>query len=201
MLKAAGRAGVVVGALLALLLIAPPRVAHACSGGEPYDPNEAAAIVEGRVEGVRLRPELGYAGWRPMPVEVTLRVARVIWGAAPGTITFIDYSGASRLPDGSIQFGSGGNTCSILDADPTGKYALIVLRRDSEGRLAAHKIQGAAFGDGPDASDVRRLRQRITGQLRPTDDQEVLHRSPRDRFTHRRHSIVATNFGPAQIGA
>ncbi len=58
--------------------------------------------------------------------------------------------------------------CGILDDDPSDKYALIVLRRDRDGRLAAHKIQGAAFDDGPDAPTVQRLRQHITGQLRPT---------------------------------
>lgn len=81
----AGRAGIVAGTLIGLL-VASSQVALACSGGEPYDPNEAAAIVEGRVAGVRLRPDLGSAGWRPMPVEVTLRVARTIWGAAPETV-------------------------------------------------------------------------------------------------------------------
>ncbi len=70
-------------------------------------------------------------------------------------------------PDGSRQYGD--NNCfAILDADPTGQYALLVLFRRDDGRLFALKGPGAAFGAGPDAPRIRQARQYVTERLRPS---------------------------------
>lgn len=161
-----GRAGLAIG-FVAALLTATPLVARACSGEEPYDPNRAVAIAEGWVTGVRLRPDLASRADGPVPTEVTLRVARVMWGGAPDTIVFVDYGSAYRMPDGTTRFAGGAGACGILDDDPSGKYALLVFSQGRDGRLAVHRIQGAAFGDGPNAPQVEQFRQYLTVRLRP----------------------------------
>ena len=124
-------------------------------------------IAEGWVDRVTLRPDLPGASTAYTPVEITLRVERLLKGSAPNPLTFVDPRSAVQLPDGTVLWGGASGACGILDADPTGQYALIVFRRDTESRLTVNRIDGASFGNGPDALRVRELRQRITAQLRP----------------------------------
>lgn len=154
-----------------IALIAAPRAVFACSG-DPFDPNRADAIVEGWVERMTLRRDLRPPNASPkdpvlIPAEVTLRVTRVLKGAAATTLTFIDWGSVAPGNNGDVRFMAGGGPCGILGADPTGKYALIVFTRDAAGAWRVSAIQGAAFGAGPDALDIARLRAHLVGQLQP----------------------------------
>jgi len=152
---------------LLLGFVAVPQVAYACSDdpADPFNPNTAAFIAEGWVERATLRPDLAdYANYTP--VEVVMRVERTLKGSAPERVTFVDYGSAWQRPDGSVHWGAGG-TCGILEADPTGKYALIVFGRWPDGRLLVNKIFGATFGGGPDDPQVEQLRQRLFLRLQP----------------------------------
>lgn len=158
------------GGLLSLLVFGvTPERAAACSGdpGNPFDPNTAALIAEGWVERVTLRPDLAEPGYSYTPVEVSLRLTRTLKGSAGDTVSFVDYGTAWRRPDGSVLWGSGG-ACGIMEADPSGRYALIVFMRSADGRLVVNKIFGAAFGSGPDDPGVQQLRQRLLDRLRPS---------------------------------
>jgi hypothetical protein len=168
---------VAVAAMVALVLTNVPRTAHACSGS-PFDVNDVAVVVaEGWVDRITFRPDLssGVESDRSadpfMPVEISLRVTRWLRGGRESTLIFFDFTSVSRstprLPDGSLGLASA-NACGILTGDPTGMYALVVLARDSAGRLFGFLPYGAAFGDGPGDAEVHRLRQYLNGQLRPS---------------------------------
>ena len=170
---------------VALALIGVPRLAYACSGA-PFDPNNAAVIAEGWVQQVTLRPDLpsrfpidpgdSKASGDPfVPVEVVLRIERFLKGSASNPVTFFDarsvYRALDGSPvrqfDGSVLFAGGSGACGILDADPSGQYALIVFGRDADGRLTVHRLYRAAFDDGPDGLRIQLLRQYLTQRLRP----------------------------------
>ena len=165
MLTFTGRALVALGLLIILILASPPQAVYACSG-EPPDPKEAAAIAEGWVERVTLRPDLPSIS-DFIPVEVTLRVERFLHGSAPNPLTFVDPRSAVQRPGGSIIWAGASGACGILDADPTGQYALIVFGRGRDGELTVHRIAGAAFDRGPDAPRIERFRQYLTARLLP----------------------------------
>ncbi len=172
------RLGVAIGLLVGCLSLVAgsPRAAYACSGGEPFDPNRASLIAEGRVERVTLRQDLRPpatpgakgGGISPFtPVEVSMRVERTLKGQTAGRVTFIERSSVEILPDGRVIYAGASGACGILDADPTGKYALIVFTANPQGQLAVHRLQGAAFGDGPDDLRIARSRQYIGSRLTP----------------------------------
>ena len=168
---------VALGLLLgcAALFAAAPRTAYACSGTEPFDFNQATLIAEGVIERVTFRPDLrppatpgarGGEGSPFTPVEVSLRVERTIKGTATGDrVTFIEPRSVMILPDGRVVYAGASGACGILDADPAGKYALIVFTTDREGRLTVHRLQGAAFGDGPADPRIVRFRDYILARL------------------------------------
>ncbi len=180
MLAYTSRTGIVAGLLILFLFAGAPHTVRACTGDAPPDPNEAVLIVEGWVERAALRPDLpsgfpalptkGSGGGDPyVPVEITLRVERVLKGDAPSPFTFVEAGSVRRepLPDGSRRYGD--NNCfAILNADPTGQYALLVLFRRDDGRLFALKGVGTAFGDGPDATRVQHVRHYVVGRLQPS---------------------------------
>ncbi len=165
--------GLVIGC--AALFAAAPRTAYACSGTEPFDFNRATLIAEGVIERVTFRPDLrpsatpgarGGEGSPFTPVEVSMRVERTIKGTAAGDrATFIEPRSVMILPDGRVVYAGASGACGILDADPAGKYALIVFTTDREGRLSVHRLQGAAFGDGPDDPRIGRFRDYILARL------------------------------------
>lgn len=170
---------VMLSVLMALMLTSLPLPAYACSG-DPFDPNDATVIAEGWVEQATLRPDLpsGIQGasnpkdsaepFDPyVPVEVTLGVEKFHKGAGPNPLVFSDVRSVPRQADGSVIFAGNGGFCGILDADPAGKYALIVFVRGNDGRLLVNRIYGAAFGDSPESPQVQAFRQYIAQRLKP----------------------------------
>jgi hypothetical protein len=147
--------------------------ASACSG-PPYDINRADVIAEGWIDRAEVNPTpSGVATFRP--VTVTMRVVRSLKGDAPGQIVFTDKS--SYLPDpqgGLAGFWAGSSgACGVLDADPTGQYALIVFER-REGELVTHLLLGAVFRPGPDDPTLGRFRQYLEDRLVPGAEPRVV---------------------------
>jgi hypothetical protein len=177
---ALGRVGLGVGFFIVLLFAVRPESAHACTG-DPPDPAQAVLIVEGWVARATLRPDLpsgfpvepaastGRGGDPFVPVEIVLRVEHTLKGSAPNALTFFDTASVPRepLPDGSRRFG--GNSClALLTADPTGKYAVLLFFQGADGRLFAYKGLGSAFGAGPEAPGIERVRQYALERLLPS---------------------------------
>jgi hypothetical protein len=141
-------------------------IARACSG-PPYDVNRADVIAEGWIDHVEISPEpSGFGSFHP--VQVTMRVVRSLKGDAPTPLIFTDTT--SYFPDpgggpGGFWAGSSG-ACGVLDADPTGQYALIVFERH-DGKLVTHLLLGAVFRDGPDDPTLERFRRHLETQLAP----------------------------------
>jgi hypothetical protein len=147
--------------------------ARACSG-PPYDVNRADVIAEGWVEHVQIGAETaGFGSFHP--VQVTLRVVRSLKGDAPTPLVFTDSS--SYFPDpggGPDGFWAGSSgACGILDADPTGQYALIVFER-RDGKLLTTPFMGAVFRDAPDDPTVDRFRSYLEGRLAPGDSPRIV---------------------------
>ena len=141
-----------------------PEVAWACSG-PPFDVNRADVIAEGWVEHVEISPEpVGFGSFHP--VQVTLRVVRSLKGDAPTPLVFTDSS--SYFPDpggGPNGFWAGSSgACGVLDADPTGQYALIVFRRH-QGELGTALFMGAIFRDQPNDPTIERFRRHLESKL------------------------------------
>ena len=146
------------------LVMLAPGTAWACSG-PPFDVNRADVIAEGWVERVEIGPApAGFGAFRP--VQVTLRVVRSLKGDAPTPLVFTDSS--SYVPDpggGPNGFWAGSSgSCGVLDADPTGQYALIVFRRH-EGELGTALFMGAVFRDQPDDPTIDRFRRYLESKL------------------------------------
>ena len=142
------------------------RPARACSG-PPYDVNRADVIAEGWVEHVEIGPESSEFG-AFHPVQVTLRVVRSLKGDAPTPLVFTDANSYFSDPGGGpngFWAGSSG-ACGILDADPTGQYALIVFER-RDGKLLTTPVMGAIFRDAPDDPTVDRFRTYLEDRLAP----------------------------------
>ncbi|MGH2355711.1 MAG: hypothetical protein ACRDJN_29235, partial [Chloroflexota bacterium] len=184
-------AGTALWAVVVLGLPSLPGPAYACSG-PPWDPSAATVIAEGWIEGIALRPDLAKEMDRALgtssfpPVELTLRVARVLRGAAVSgqRVTFYDYTSVSReaprLPDGPLGHAPA-NACGVLPRtpdggaiagivagqDPTGMYALVVLVQDQMGRLSANQLWGTSFAARPNVPHLEELRRRIAERLRP----------------------------------
>jgi hypothetical protein len=151
-------------ALSVSLVMPGPGTAWACSG-PPFDVNRADVIAEGWVERVEIGPApTGFGSFRP--VQVTLRVVRALKGAAPNPLVFTDSS--SYFPDpggGPNGFWAGSSgSCGVLDADPTGQYALIVFRRHG-GELGTANFMGAVFRDRPADPTIDRFRQYLESKL------------------------------------
>jgi hypothetical protein len=160
-------------ALSVSLFAFAPETAWACSG-PPYDVNRADVIVEGWVERVEISPEpTGFGSFHP--VQVTMRVVRSLKGDAPTPLVFTDTS--SYFPDpggGPDGFWAGSSgACGILDADPTGQYALIVFKRH-EGELATALFMGAVFRDRPDDPTIDRFRQYLESKLVAGDPPRIV---------------------------
>ena len=87
-----------------------------------------------------------------------------------------DESGPNRSdPSGGpngFWAGSSG-ACGILDADPTGQYALIVFERRDD-KLLTTPLMGAVFRDAPDDPTVDRFRTYIEDRLVPGDSPRVV---------------------------
>lgn len=173
-----GASGILMGrrtAAATLLLLTAGRagIVHACTGD--LDELAVAAVVEGWVEGITFRPDLSSGTYDDpaadpfLPVAVSLRVAQFLMGGGGTPLTFFDFTSVSRAaprrPDGSLGVAPA-NACGVLDADPTGQYALLILARDGVGRLYATLPLGAAFGPGPGAPDVQRLRLALRDRYR-----------------------------------
>lgn len=141
-----------------------PETAWACSG-PPYDVNRADVIAEGWVERVEIGPEpVGFGSFHP--VQVTMRVVRSLKGDAPTPLVFTDTSSYFADPGGGpngFWAGSSG-ACGVLDADPTGQYALIVFKRH-EGELGTALFMGAVFRDQPDDPTIERFRGYLESKL------------------------------------
>jgi hypothetical protein len=150
---------------LSVCLVAfTPGTAWACSG-PPFDVNRADVIAEGWVERVEIGPApTGFGSFHP--VRVTLRVVRSLKGDAPTPLVFTDTS--SYFPDpggGPNGFWAGSSgACGVLDADPTGQYALIVFRRHGDD-LSTALFMGAVFRDQPDDPTVDRFRRYLESKL------------------------------------
>lgn len=163
---------VVITLILSALVFAPA-TAWACSG-PPFDVNRADVIAEGWVEHVDISPEPSGFG-RFHPVTVTMRVVRSLKGEAPTPLVFTDTSSYFPDPGGGQQgfwAGSSG-ACGVLDADPTGQYALIVFRRH-EGELGTALLMGAVFRDQPDDPVIDRFRGYLESRLVPGVPPRVL---------------------------
>src|SRR5262245_7541597 len=151
--------------------------ARACSG-PPYDVNRADVIAEGWIDRAEVSPTLTGVG--PfVPVTVTMRVVRSLKGDAPSQIVFTDKS--SYLPDpqgGPAGFWAGSSgACGVLDADPTGQYALIVFER-RDGELITHLLLGAVFRPGPDDPTLGRFRQYLEDRLVPGAEPRIVQERP-----------------------
>lgn len=160
-------------ALSVSLVAFTPETAWACSG-PPYDVNRADVIAEGWIERVEIGP--GPAGFGAFhPVQVTMRVVRSLKGDATTPLVFTDTS--SYFPDpggGPTGFWAGSSgACGILDADPTGQYALIVFKRH-EGELATALFMGAVFRDRPDDPAIDRFRRYLESKLVAGDPPRVV---------------------------
>ena len=150
-----------------------PETAWACSG-TPYDVNRADVIAEGWVERVEINPApVGLGTFHP--VQVTMRVVRSLKGDAPTPLVFTDNS--SYFPDpagGPNGFWAGSSgACGVLDADPTGQYALIVFKRH-EGTLGTALFMGAVFRDQPDDPTLDRFRRYLESKLVVDDPPRVV---------------------------
>jgi hypothetical protein len=142
----------------------PARTVLACSG-KPYDPAQADVIAEGWIDRIDIRPEpLPHGPFRT--VQMTMRVVQAWKGTAPASIVFSDSS--SYIPDRSGgaagEFVGSTGACGMLDADPTGRYALVVFEQ-RDGKLATSIFMGAVFGDGPDDPGITRLRAHLDTRL------------------------------------
>ena len=155
--------------------VQPVRLAYACSGDEESWRQmvlKAPIIAEGWVDKITLRPDLPNSPY--IPVEVSLQVERLVKGSAPPHIVFIDSASVLpgqggqplRRPDGTLQFNGGAGACGILDEDVTGKYALIVFLEGNGQTLRVNRL-AAAFGDGPQADAIIRLRQAVLAVGQP----------------------------------
>jgi hypothetical protein len=148
-------------------------IARACSG-PPYDVNRADVIAEGWIDHVEISPQPSGVGTFH-PVQVTMRVERSLKGDAPTPLVFTDSS--SYFPDpagGPRGFWAGSSgACGVLDADPTGQYALIVFER-RDGKLVTHLLLGAVFRDAPDDPTLERFRRHLEAQLAPTAPPRVV---------------------------
>ena len=146
------------------LVALAPGTARACSG-PPFDVNHADVIAEGWVERVEIGPApAGFGSFRP--VQVTLRVVRSLKGDAPTPLVFTDTSSYFPDPGGGpngFWAGSSGG-CGVLDADPTGQYALIVFRRHGD-ELGTALFMGAVFRDRPDDPTLDRFRRYLESKL------------------------------------
>jgi hypothetical protein len=153
-------------ALIVSALIVAPETAWACSG-LPFDVNHADVIAEGWVEHVDISPEP--SGFGPFhPVKVTMRVVRSLKGDAPTPLIFTDTSSYFADPSGGdVGFWAGSSgACGVLDADPTGQYALVVFRRHGD-ELGTALFLGAVFRDQPDDPIVDRFRRYLESRLVP----------------------------------
>jgi hypothetical protein len=163
----------VFAALILSVVAFAPETAWACSG-PPFDVNRADVIAEGWVEHVDVSPEQsGFGSFHP--VKVTLRVVRSLKGEAPTPLVFTDSSSYFPDPGGGLDgfwAGSSG-ACGVLDADPTGQYALIVFKR-REGELGTALFMGAVFRDQPDDPKIERFRRYLESQLVLADPPRVV---------------------------
>lgn len=167
----------VLAVLLVSALAFAPRTAWACSG-PPFDVNRADVIAEGWIEHVDIGPEpVGFGPFHP--VKVTMRVVRSLKGDAPTPLVFTDDS--SYFPDptgGQHGFWAGSSgACGVLDADPTGQYALIVFTRH-DGELGTALLMGAVFRDQPDDPTIARFRRYLEARLAPGDPPRVVPVAP-----------------------
>jgi hypothetical protein len=159
--------------IAAVLLMAAPSEALACSPLPGYNINQNDVIAEGWVENV----EIAESPTRDtfLPVRVTLRVLRSWKGQSPARILFTDqssYVANSAGLGGGVWSGSSG-ACGALDVDPTGKYGLVVFKWVN-GELATSNIQGAVFGDGPTDPLVDRFRRYVEDNVHPAEQPRVL---------------------------
>lgn len=162
-----------VAATIVCALMVAPESAWACSG-PPFDVNRADVIAEGWVEQVSINPEpSGYGSFHP--VQVKMRVVRSLKGDAPSPLVFTDRSSYFPDPGGSQRgfwAGSSG-ACGVLDADPTGQYALIVFTRHGS-ELGTALMMGAVFRDEPDDPTIERFRQYLESKLVPGEPPRVV---------------------------
>jgi hypothetical protein len=163
----------VLAALIVSALTVAPSTAWACSG-PPFDVNRADVIAEGWVEHVEIGPApSGFGSFQP--VQVSLRVVRSLKGDAPTPLVFTDRSSYFPDPGGgkSGYWAGSSGACGVLDADPTGQYALIVFRRH-EGELGTGLMMGAIFRAQPDDPTIERFRQYLESTLLPGDPPRVV---------------------------
>ena len=109
----------------------------------------------GWVERVEISPETGRVG-SFRPVQVTMRVVRSLKGDAPTPLVFTDSNSYFPDPSGGPNGFSAGSSgaCGILDADPTGQYALIVFER-RDGKLLTAPVHGSGLPRRAGRSDGR----------------------------------------------
>jgi hypothetical protein len=154
----------VFAALILSVVVFAPETAWACSGS-PFDVNRADVIAEGWVERVDISPErTGFGAFHP--VKVTLRVVRSLKGDAPTPLVFTDTSSYFPDPGGGLNgyWAGGSGACGVLDADPTGQYALIVFKRH-EGELSTAPFMGAVFRDQPDDPKIEQFRHYLESRI------------------------------------
>ena len=126
------------------VLLVRGRPVVACSAGPEYNPVAASEIiVAGWCEAWDVAPA-GEVTGPYAPIVVTMSVDEVFKGSAPRELMVAD--GASRAADAWV--GASG-ACGAFDADPTGMYAILGLRRDVDGYLHAHRFRIFFLGPEP----------------------------------------------------
>jgi hypothetical protein len=147
-------AGALLAVTLAAPLLAPPRPARACSAGPEFDKvADSEVIVAGRLDRWERAGEARGAG-EFVPIRVTMTVERVFKGDAMPTIAIIDHGSLIDYPvQGTgatrIVWGGAGGACGSFDADPTGRYAIMGLRRPPNGTYGANRLLTFFLGDEP----------------------------------------------------
>lgn len=143
--------GVVSSIIVLLSILCLPSGVFACSGTPRNWVAEADLIVLGQV--VTVEPAPGALGGASIPVRLTLRVDKVLKGAAPDRLSYLEpgvYEAESDDPDDWSYAGEDGS-CATLDSNPVGKHTLALLVRNDRGDLTVVSPPAApVYADRPE---------------------------------------------------
>lgn len=148
--------------LLASLFAAlPARPAFACSVGPDWNPvAESDIIISGVVTGWQRvphpagSPDMGFDA-----IRLSIAVEDVLKGEAGGNLAAVDT--ASLHKDTGQWLGSSG-ACGAFNADPTGLYVFLGLRRAEDGSLRTSLPQMFFIGERESFAGARYVR---TGEI------------------------------------
>lgn len=179
---AAWRALAVVLLALAAVSALGGGTAHACSPAVAPDMMldrsvaQAPVVAEGWIEAITPRVDLPsgiedrYGSDLFVPVEMLVRIVRVHKGTVVNPLVFYGYAArrtdghVGQRPDGSLEF-PGTGSCLWPDADPSGKYALLVLQRSRQDRLVANVLSGTALYSAPSDPALEGERVQVTRRI------------------------------------